>query len=168
MADPPKKYVKINGIMKLNPEWKKWKEQQNHAGPPGPTGSHVATTVYNPAQALPVVTNMQDHEAISQANAAAGGGEIPLSESTNAAIEMMQEPEICVEAGMTADSMVDELGAVLNKYEVPMGLMNKLMMLSEFEVMEFIVDDSGSMTLASDTVDPKTGRTSTRWQECHR
>jgi len=31
--------------------------------------------------------------------------------------------------------MVDELGAVLNKYEVPMGLMNKLMMLSEFDYL---------------------------------
>ena len=33
------------------------------------------------------------------------------------------------------DTMVDELGAILNKYEVPMGLMNKLMMLSEYEYM---------------------------------
>ena len=57
----------------------------------------------------------------------------------------MQEPEICVEAGMTPDTMVDELGTVLAKYEVPMGLMNKLMMLSEFEYLEFMVDDSGSM-----------------------
>ena len=57
----------------------------------------------------------------------------------------MQEPEICVEAGMTPDTMVDELGSILNKYEVPMGLMNKLMMLSEFEYLEFMIDDSGSM-----------------------
>lgn len=49
--------------------------------------------------------------------------------------------------------MVDELGAILNKYEVPMGLMNKLMMLSEYQVLEFMIDDSGSMTLTSDTVD---------------
>jgi len=64
--------------------------------------------------------------------------------------------------------MVDELGAVLNKYEVPMGLMNKLMMLSEFDYLEFMVDDSGSMTLPSDTIDPVTNRISTRWQEAQR
>ena len=44
-----------------------------------------------------------------------------------ATIEMMQEPEICLQAGMQPDEMVDELGAVLAKYEVPMGLMNKRM-----------------------------------------
>jgi hypothetical protein len=38
---------------------------------------------------------------------------------------MMQEPEISLEAGMQPDEMVDELGRVLGKYEVPMGLMNK-------------------------------------------
>ena len=79
---------------------------------------------------------MDDHEKLNDAAMAAGGAEIPLSESTNATIEMMQEPEISAEAGMTPDTMVDELGAILNKYEVPMGLMNKLMMLSEYEYLE--------------------------------
>ena len=89
MSDsPPKKYVKINGIMKVNPVWKKWKEQQSGA---------PATTVAKPDQALPVVTNMEDHEKISEASVAAGGGEIPLAEATSATIEMMQEPEICLE-----------------------------------------------------------------------
>jgi hypothetical protein len=60
---------------------------------------------------------------------------------------MMQDPEICLEAGMTADTMVNKLGGILNKYKVPMGLMNKLMMLSEFQSLEFIMDDSGSMTV---------------------
>ena len=160
MSDAPKKYVKINGIMKLNPVWKKWKEQQAGAPP--------ATTVADPSQALPVVTNMEDHEALSGASVAAGGPEIALSESTNATIEMMQEPEIAVQAGMTGDDMVDELGTILNKYEVPMGLMNKLMMLSEYDVLEFLIDDSGSMTLNSDTTDKITGKPQTRWQECHK
>jgi len=62
--------------------------------------------------------------------------------------------------------MVDELGAILNKYEVPIGLMNKLMMLSEYQVLEFMIDDSGSMTLTSDTTD-KFGRPQTRWAEAH-
>lgn len=97
----PKKYVKINGVMKLNPEYKRWKESQGG----------VATTSLNSAQALPVVTNMDDHEALNSAIAATGGKEVPLAESTNATIEMMQEPEISLEAGMTPDTMVDELGA---------------------------------------------------------
>lgn len=154
---PPKKYVKINGVMKMNPEYKRWKESQ---------GMGPATSIPNSAQALPIVTNMEDHEKLNEAIVLSGGQEIPLAESTNATIEMMQEPEISCEAGMSPDTMVDELGAILNKYEVPIGLMNKLMMLSEYQVLEFMIDDSGSMTLTSDTTD-KFGRPQTRWAEAH-
>jgi hypothetical protein len=153
----PKKYIKTNGVMKLNPEYKKWKASQ---------GGAPATTVANSDQALPIISSMEDHEKLNEAATLHGEPEIALSESTNATIEMMQEPEISLEAGMTADSMVDELGAILNKYEVPIGLMNKLMMLSEYESLEFIIDDSGSMTLNTDSNGPD-GRPRSRWQEAH-
>jgi hypothetical protein len=154
-ATPPTKYTKINGIMKLNPEWKRWKESQGQTG----------TSLSNSNEALAVVTSMEDHAAFNQASVKSGGREVPLSESTNATIELMQDPDICVGAGMTPDSAIDELGAVLSKYEVPLGLMNKLMMLSEFESLEFIIDDSGSMGLPTDTIDPRTRQPMTRWQE---
>lgn len=93
------------------------------------------------------------------------GQDIPLAESTDATIEMIQEPEISLEAGMQPDVMVDALGAILGKYEVPMGLMNKLMMLTEYQSLEFIIDDSGSMQCLSDTVNPLTRQPQTRWQE---
>merc|ERR1712151_1176819 len=108
---------------------------------------------------------MEDHEKMNEDFRAAGHAEEQMAESTNATIEMMQEPEISVEAGMSPDTMVDELGAILNKYEVPIGLMNKLMMLSEYQVLEFMIDDSGSMTLTSDTFDKITGQPQTRWRE---
>jgi hypothetical protein len=38
----------------------------------------------------------------------------------------MQDPDFCADAGMNPETMVDELGSVLAKYEVPMGLMNKV------------------------------------------
>ena len=153
---PPKKYIKINGVMKMNPEYKRWKESQSGGGAP-------ATTVARPDVALPVVSSMEDHEKLNSDL----GAEVPLSESTNATIEMMQEPEISLEAGMQPDVMVDALGGVLAKYEVPMGLMNKLMMLSEYQSLEFIIDDSGSMLCQSDTVNPQTRQMNTRWQEAH-
>merc|ERR1712176_236355 len=65
------------------------------------------------------------------------------------------------------DEMVDALGAILGKYEVPMGLMNKLMMLSEYASLEFIIDDSGSMQMNSDTINPVTRKFNTRWEESH-
>lgn len=154
-AAPPKKYTKINGVTKLNPEWKRWKEMKE--GKP-------ATTAIHPDQALPVVTNMDDHQQLCAASVAAGGKEVPLAESTAATIEILQEPEITSEAGMQVDEMVDELGAILNKYEVPMGLMNKLIMLTELQGMEFIIDDSGSMSIQSDTVDDNK-RPQSRWRE---
>ena len=113
-GDPPKKYVKVNGVMKLNPEYKKWQEAQ--------TGVGTATSLPNSAQALPVVSSMEDHMQLNNDL----GTNIPLAESTDATIEMMQEPEFCIDAGMNPDTMVDEIGAVLSKYEVPMGLMNKV------------------------------------------
>jgi hypothetical protein len=109
---PPKKYIKINGVMKMNPEYKKWKDAQSGAAPSKTPVNH---------QALPVVSNMDDHMELNENM----GHDIPLAEATNATIEMMQEPEISLEAGMQPDEMVDQLGAVLGKYEVPMGLMNK-------------------------------------------
>jgi len=110
----PKKYVKIGGVMKLNPEFKAWQESQ--------TGVGTATSLSNSAQALPVVSSMEDH---MQMNSDLGTN-MPLAESTDATIEMMQDDDFCKDAGMNSDTMVDELGSVLSKYEVPMGLMNKV------------------------------------------
>lgn len=137
--------------MQLNPAYKAWKEAQ--------TSSASVTTA--PSAALPVVSNMDDHAKLN----ADLGMAVPLAASTNATIEMMQEPEISVQAGMAPDDMVDKLGAILAKYEVPMGLMNKLMMLSEFDSLTFIVDDSGSMQCTSDTFHLLTRQPQTRWQE---
>jgi len=149
----PKKYVKINGVMKLNPEFKRWQESQ--------TGAGTATSLPNSAQALPVVSCMEDHMQLNDDL----GTNIPLAESTDATIEMMQDQQFCADAGMNPDTVVDELGAVLSKYEVPMGLMNKLMMLSEFQALEFIIDDSGSMQCATDSNDPVTRKPMSRWKE---
>ena len=124
----PKKYVKINGVMKLNPEFKRWQESQ--------TGAGTATSLPNSAQALPVVSCMEDHMQMNDDL----GTNIPLSEATDATIEMMQDSEFCADAGMNPETMVDELGAVLSKYEVPMGLMNKVSCLAAIamEIIYFI------------------------------
>ena len=33
MASAPQKFIKVNGVMKLNPEYKRWKHAENHAVP---------------------------------------------------------------------------------------------------------------------------------------
>lgn len=162
MAKGPKKYTKVNGIMKLNPEYKVWKDQQNKAEARPGSIAQPATTVLNSSQALPIVSNMDDFEKIQD-----DLGAIPLAEATNATIDMMQDPEIAEEAGMESDEMIDKLGEMLGKYEIPIGLTNKLMMLSEYQSLEFIMDDSGSMQLRTDSNNPKTREPYTRWAEAH-
>lgn len=161
MTPAPKKYTKVNGIMKLNPEYKKWKDAQNAATPGG--GGTPATTVLNSAQALPIVSSMDDHAQMNEDL----GQDVPLAESTNATIEMLQEPEISLEAGLQPDDMIDQLGALMARYEIPIGLTNKLMMLSEYQSLEFIIDDSGSMQCNTDSNDPATNKPMTRWREAH-
>jgi len=162
MSNSPKKYTKVNGIMKLNPEYKAWKEKENKkATRPGEVVK-PATTVINSSQALPIVANMDDFSKMQD-----DLGAIPLAEATNATIEMMQDDDFAEDAGMDADDMIDKLGAMLGKYEIPIGLTNKLMMLSEYESLEFIMDDSGSMQLRTDSTNPKTREPYTRWQEAH-
>ena len=200
--------MKINGVMKMNPEYKRWKNAQSGGGGAMP---FAAAAPANP-NALAVVSSMDDHMKLNEDL----GTNIPLAESTDATIEMVQEPEISMEAGMAPDEMVDKLGAILEKYEVPMGLMNKrklptpversvedklildirrnpsyvnlsyyrtdnpflsayfflffhtkVMMLSEYASLEFIIDDSGSMQMISDTINPITRKNNTRWEEAH-
>jgi len=157
----PKKYTKVNGVMKLNPAFKKWKEKQNtKTAEPGMPPVAV-TTLLEPKEALAVVSSIEDHEKLNANTKMA----IPLAESTTATIEMLQDDDICESAGMNVDEMVDQLGEMLEKYEIPIGLTNKLMMISEYESLEFIVDDSGSMRLDTDTIDKVTGNPISRWKE---
>mmetsp|Transcript_26497 Transcript_26497/g.63085 ORF Transcript_26497/g.63085 Transcript_26497/m.63085 type:complete len:562 (+) Transcript_26497:120-1805(+) len=167
----PKKYINVNGVMKKNPEFTKWQQQQqsSSSSSPQPQNQQHQTQIQQQQQQhlrqqqqeLGFVSNMDDHARLMQDLQQ----DVPLAESTNATIEMMQEPDISLEAGMQPNEMVDALGQVLGKYEVPFGLINKLMMLSEYQSLEFIVDDSGSMNMISDTFNSTTGQPNTRWQE---
>merc|ERR1719281_868007 len=140
----------------MNPAYVQWKNRTTPGGVPVAAAASAASP-----NALPVVSSIDDHMKLNEDL----GSNIPLAASTDATIEMMQEPEISLEAGMAPDEMVDALGAILGKYEVPMGLMNKLMMLSEYQSLEFIIDDSGSMQLNSDKINPVTRKANTRWEE---
>ena len=83
-ASPPKKFIKVHGVTKINPEYKRWKDAQGGAG-----GAAGNSNTVSPI-ALPVVSNMDDHAKLNQDL----GQDVPLAESTDATIEMMQEPEI--------------------------------------------------------------------------
>jgi hypothetical protein len=149
--------------MKMNPEYKRWKDLQMQSSTMTlPVNNQTKTTIPNSAMALPVITTMADFEALNQAVAVSSSssgpgrnteGEIIVApsapvvwaESTTATMEIFRDPEIAHSAGMTSETMFTRLSMLLEKYEVPIGLVNKLLVLSEFQYLEFIMDDSGSM-----------------------
>jgi hypothetical protein len=47
------------------------------------------------------------------------------------------------------ETALEQLGAIFARHQAPLGLMNKLLLLSDFEAIEVIVDDSGSMSARS-------------------
>jgi hypothetical protein len=148
----PKKYCKINGTMKPNPEYALWKAKQSGCG------SNMSATMPN---ALPVVCSMEDKMEMD-----ASCGTVNLSETANLTVgTIMQDEELCREICAAPDEMVDGLGAVFARYEAPIGLMNKLVGLADdFDALEFIVDDSGSMNALTDAL-TSDGRQMTRWSE---
>jgi hypothetical protein len=117
----PVKYIKVAGVMKLNPEYKTWQEKQQQTGGGG-NDRLRDDSMPNSKQALPVVSSMEDHAHLN----ADLGTNMPLAESTDATIERMQTPQFSKDTGMNPDTIVSELGSMLSKYEVPLGLINKV------------------------------------------
>lgn len=154
---PPKKYVTIMGITKLNPEYQKWQAAHGQQG----------TTALHPEAALPVVSNMDDVAEWQEARIQGGCQAAPLAAETEATINRMQETQYGQRVGLSdPGAAVDNLGRIFAKHEAPMGLMKKLMALTEYSELEFIVDDSGSMGMDS-VVQGANGRLLSRWAEAH-
>ena len=124
----------------MNPAYKEF--QARKAG----TAQPSAPPLPNAQQALPIVSNMGDHDAFNAANVAAGMPPADVAESTSAMIELAQESDLVEAVGVDPNEWVDELGAVFAKLEIPIGLMNKLLDFKDFKLLNFVIDDSGSMT----------------------
>jgi len=88
------------------------------------------------------VTNMQQT-----------GGEIKLSDSSKATQMIFEDEETQQKVGLNQSDLMSNLGRIFAKYEIPFGLMNKLMELQTYDLMIFTVDDSGSMQSQTDTKD---------------
>ncbi|CAJ1960077.1 unnamed protein product, partial [Cylindrotheca closterium] len=142
------------------PEYQEWQQEERSV-------ESMPSKRPRSSISLPIVSKMADHEKINDVIAAREKTNgIRLAESSAAAMEMIKEDsEISENIGMTPDTMLNELGAVLSKYEVPMGLMNKLMMLSEFEVLKFMIDDAGSMALCDSNMRGSIKAPLSRWNE---
>ena len=160
------KYKTENGIRKYNPAYHE------------PSATAVAVPFVNQTTALPIVAAVATAPSLEEdiAVGAIGGDEeisfVPTSNYGDAVTKYHEEiePEIYLggySANNEADGgdSLDELNAILAKYEVPAGMLSKLLDVRQFDVAEIIVDDSGSMGLMTDAKDPKTGASMSRWWE---
>ncbi|OGT42039.1 MAG: hypothetical protein A3F13_00825 [Gammaproteobacteria bacterium RIFCSPHIGHO2_12_FULL_40_19] len=131
-----KKFITVNGVLQRNPAWR------------DPNAAHSATpasTVASPAQALTIVTSPDD--AID----ASALLKQPVPASTAATIEIIQDEAIISQLNVNDGSvLLDGLSKIFAQHEVPVGLLNKLLMLNDY-ALNFKIDDSGSMQNTTDS-----------------
>eukprot|EP00306_Pavlova_sp_CCMP459_P004775 CAMPEP_0185159040 /NCGR_PEP_ID=MMETSP1139-20130426/2796_1 /TAXON_ID=298111 /ORGANISM="Pavlova sp., Strain CCMP459" /LENGTH=497 /DNA_ID=CAMNT_0027724203 /DNA_START=32 /DNA_END=1525 /DNA_ORIENTATION=+ len=156
----PKKYVMTNGVMSLNPAWTAAQQQEG-----GGKKSSVPSAPAMPVEALAFPTDMQDYTDMNELKQQHANQPVEMAHSTGATMGILQEADYAGAVGVHSDAIIDELGAVFRRHEIPLGLMNKLTMLSELDAVHFLVDDSGSMNAPTDSWDQATGRQLTRWEE---
>ena len=145
------KYSESNGIRKYNPSFVP------------PQNAVKATPLFiNQATALPVIPAptapyLEEEEIVVVPTAMYGAAVVAYHEEV--------ESEIYVGGYEGEGDSLDELNDIMDKYEIPAGLLTKLLQLKDFQLMEIIVDDSGSMNGRTDAKDPVTGAIMSRWWE---
>lgn len=156
---PPagKKYILgPDGVMRLNPEHGKQNRPVSDSGvplkPPANEGTALAI-ISNPTQIMEVNEQLESYQMPPMS----------MAPSSMAVLEEVQDDAfpVAVEHG----EWIDALGEKFAAYEIPMGFMKKLLELRRFDRLEFLIDDSGSMTLDTDVRHPRENRYLRRWEE---
>ncbi|OGT45521.1 MAG: hypothetical protein A3E83_05605 [Gammaproteobacteria bacterium RIFCSPHIGHO2_12_FULL_41_20] len=132
----PSKYIFVNGVMRLNPAYQ------------------GQSSVANPQQALAIVSSASDIAQANEERVRCTGQEMQLAPSTISAMTAMQDrpylDQFKTSQPMDGGDLLDGLYSLFEKYEVPIGLVNKLLTLTSYDQLDFIIDDSGSMRGESD------------------
>jgi hypothetical protein len=134
----PKKYIFINGVMQLNPQYTLY--ENSLPGAPPPTHSAHPTPTIAP---LGVVSCFDDlHGAVNESGVPI---EIEMPQSTTNSIQFMKSDAFNAEvSGGSGENqnLFEGLCEYFVTYEVPIGLLTKLMELRNYR-LNFMVDDSG-------------------------
>jgi hypothetical protein len=180
---PPtqRKYIFINGVMKLNPNWNQTQPTPSPAPVqtmtpiPTPTPVLASSSSSTPAPSEPptltipvveplqVISSLDDIIQATDAQSDATGVSMQLADTTVRAINNTQGDEYLSQvgaapatgagagagagAGNATDSnnvVLEGLTQLFSQYEIPIGLINKLLALADYR-LNFIIDDSGSM-----------------------
>lgn len=150
------KYTTQDGIRKYNPAWSPSQPTTATAIPTATAFPFINQSTALPVIPAPTATYLDEEEIVI----------VPTSAYDAAVVQYHQEaePEIYLGGYQGEGDSLDELNAILAKYEVPCGMLAKLLELRQFDVAEIIVDDSGSMRRMTDAKDPS-GAPMTRWWE---
>lgn len=144
----PKKYIVENGVTKINPAYTAWKK-----------GTSFSSVPSAPSTPQPLVTFSSLEEI--QIAAEQTGQPFNLAPTVLSTMQIIEEdPDIAEAMSLNPQQLKAYQEAIRVKYDIPIGLSNQLLLLSEHKI-EFIVDDSFSM-------DCRSSRNETRWQEAQR
>jgi hypothetical protein len=139
-----KKYLLQNGVLTLNPRY-------NHTPNSSTTNfqsPHLQQQISSHGSILPlaIISSQDDVPMIQQLQSDNGiviTEEMPFS--TMETIRYMQTPEYCSYFNVTSErNLFDELCAYFIRYEIPIGLVTKLLVLRDYR-LNFMVDDSGDL-----------------------
>lgn len=138
------KYITVNGVMKKNP---------NYVSPTATPAASVAAPVSISNAPLAIVSSLDDVMEASAIQEKNNGFSVPMAVSTSETVEMLQEEDILKQyksnLPVEGAAVLEKIGELFAKYETPLGMINKLMMLTNYK-LDFIIDDSGSMRSATD------------------
>lgn len=164
------KFISKDGVLMRNP---------NYINPNNPT--KAAKTVPGSIDFPSTQGDLELAKDLTEAN----GHTFEIPVATAVALEAATDPDTIdlfqCKVDLDGQKILDALTAELSRYEVPIGLLNKLLVLKDY-ALDFLIDDSGSMGQDTDSMRGdfakwmkdnyplKTG-TMTRWEEvedrCH-
>jgi hypothetical protein len=152
----PKKYIFIGGVMKLNPEYDNYVSNTSNTSSQGISSSSSHSTPMNhtvtpPVAPLAIISSFADIEVANDV-CGGNGNDIQLSNTTSNAIQVMMDETYLSNYSSTIiseQSLFDGLCNYFVIYEVPIGLISKLMELRNYR-LNFMIDDSGSMGSQTD------------------
>lgn len=111
-SNPHQKYVKINGISKINPEWKNWQNQH---------GIGTSLSKQEEQNALPVYCTQ--NEFLKANPEASNLPNMGFSESAQASWSIMQEDDVISKVGLPKNQVFEVLGDLFQKYEVTISVL---------------------------------------------
>lgn len=127
----PSKYIMVGDVRYLNPDFAEEMERQHL----------LASTALHPGKALPVVCNMGDYQEFGKLAPASLAWSTEEARGSFAATAQR--------VGLAPQALEEQIGVLCAKFDIPMGMLHKLMGLKTLDRMDFIFDDSFSMSCSS-------------------